>query len=559
MAEEIIKARVWWKTDTEEGWNNNPLILGPGEPAWVTNENGQGVNVKVGVGNKRFSELEYFVDYAGGQFIEVTTNALPTPETPVAYSFVPEGTYTYPGQPDLVVAPGHWGQTNWNGTTWSLKDMGSLPMQPLDVEGGALSFERGELLQENKAEVSYEGNINLFDKTKYVNDKFFGYYDVGYTYDQIATDAEGWFISQKIPATVGLPYIKTVSAIGFFDATDKMIAAFPNSKQDASVAPVGTVSLRITAPKSLLTEAMVVQGTSINGYDNGVKKLSIDQIPIAVRNEWQNTVIVAKFGGQFETINSALAFLEEKDSLSNRFVILLMPGNYVESVNLVGRYISIYGYDKESTIIRTYTNDYYHPPLDCGGNNNIYNVTVIADDDGQTTPPNGVGNMPAYALHFDTSGRYEHLGTRIQGRAVFKNVNFISHHQHAAGIGMSQDQHLIFEQCEFSSLSSSAFRAHNYMPAGATNQKMTLIDCQIHNPYGLGGNQPIVLQDPNNAAGGMDNVDTVFQFIRNVVWYDDNNSQDLLYVHAPLVPGAISGKILLGRGSFGNNITQLNG
>ncbi|MEI2291103.1 hypothetical protein [Sphingobacterium sp. ML3W] len=60
MADEIIKARVWWKVDSEANWNANDLILGPGEPAWVVNTLDQGVNVKVGNGEKKFSELPYF-------------------------------------------------------------------------------------------------------------------------------------------------------------------------------------------------------------------------------------------------------------------------------------------------------------------------------------------------------------------------------------------------------------------------------------------------------------------------------------------------------------------
>ncbi len=468
--------------------------------------------------------------------------------------FEPEPGF-YQGFPE-VTSDKRW-YFYWDMNSWSLMDMGALPMMPLDVNGGALSFERGESLEENKAEISYEGNINLFDNTKYFSDKFFAYTDVGHPYIGIATDASGWFISEKIPATEGLPYIKTNSAIGFFDSSDTMIAAHQASKLDASIAPIGTRSLRVTAQKNQLSSVMVVQGTSIENYESGRKKVSLLNLPFEITNRWKNVVIVAKSGGQFKTINQALTFINGKDDFLNPWIIIVMPGSYVESVNLIGRYVTLFGYDREATIIRTYTNDYYNPPLDAGGNNNAYNITFFADDDGQTTPPDGVGNMPAYALHFDTSSRYEHLGTRIEGRAVFKNCRFIGFHQHGAGIGISHNQHLIFEDCEFISYANTAFRAHNYLPAGATNQKMSVIRCTMHNKYGV-EMWPIMLQDPNNAVGGKDNVDTVFQFIQNVAYYEDNDSQDLLFRHPPIVPGALVGKILLGRGSFGNNIDQLN-
>jgi len=164
MAEEIldiIKARVWWKVDTEAGWNANQLILGPGEPAWVTNANGQGVNVKIGDGTKRFSDLSYFIDYAGGQYIEIEGSTLPTPETEVAYSFVGPGTYTYPGQPDLVVDENRWGQPNFANGTWSLKDMGELPTSVADGD-----FAPGE----TKGLAGGVAYSSIFDESTVVSD-----------------------------------------------------------------------------------------------------------------------------------------------------------------------------------------------------------------------------------------------------------------------------------------------------------------------------------------------------------------------------------------------------
>jgi hypothetical protein len=66
MADEIIKARVWQKVDTEENWLLNPLILGEGEQGFVWElgtPNNTTVNFKIGDGTKTFAELPYFIAY----------------------------------------------------------------------------------------------------------------------------------------------------------------------------------------------------------------------------------------------------------------------------------------------------------------------------------------------------------------------------------------------------------------------------------------------------------------------------------------------------------------
>lgn len=135
MAEEIIKARVWTKVDTLENWNNNPLLLGPGEMALVTTPSGIPLNMKWGDKNerKRFSDLPFAISYDQGQFVAIDgPGALPTPESEVAYSLVGPGTYTYPGRDDIVVEEGHWGQVVYNDGEWSFIDMGDLPQPEID-------------------------------------------------------------------------------------------------------------------------------------------------------------------------------------------------------------------------------------------------------------------------------------------------------------------------------------------------------------------------------------------------------------------------------------------
>lgn len=127
MAEqEIIKARVWQKVATEAEWNANPLILGPGEPAWVVSNGGVGINVKIGTGDKRFSDLEYFIQTEGAPQKADTSTVFP-PDTPGLY--IPTESGTYNGVTvDLSVG---YVQLIWDGSTLTKVEF------PIDLAGYA--------------------------------------------------------------------------------------------------------------------------------------------------------------------------------------------------------------------------------------------------------------------------------------------------------------------------------------------------------------------------------------------------------------------------------------
>lgn len=134
MADEIIQARLWTKVDTLENWNNNPLLLGPGELALVTNGQGVPMNMKWGdkTERKRFSDLPFAIAYDQGQFVAVTSTNLPASTAGVVrYSLVGEGTYTRAGQSDVVVPTGKIGIIVDDGATWSVSSLITLPPVPL--------------------------------------------------------------------------------------------------------------------------------------------------------------------------------------------------------------------------------------------------------------------------------------------------------------------------------------------------------------------------------------------------------------------------------------------
>lgn len=147
MAEEIIKARVWTKVDTLENWNNNPLLLGPGEMALVTTPSGIPLNMKWGdkTERKRFSDLPFAISYDQGQFVAIDgPGELPTPESEVGYSLVGPGTYTYPSQSDIVVDDVYMAILVWHDSSWDVSSLIEIPTQDLSEY-----FKKSELLTEN--------------------------------------------------------------------------------------------------------------------------------------------------------------------------------------------------------------------------------------------------------------------------------------------------------------------------------------------------------------------------------------------------------------------------
>lgn len=121
MAKQIIDARVRQKVGTEAEWLANDLKLLDGEVAVVRTGDGTPVNLKFGDGNKKFSELPYFIDFNNAQRISsVSPGALPTPAEENVYMVVTEiGDYTFGGSTIAsITEDGYQATLWWDGTAW---------------------------------------------------------------------------------------------------------------------------------------------------------------------------------------------------------------------------------------------------------------------------------------------------------------------------------------------------------------------------------------------------------------------------------------------------------
>lgn len=398
---------------------------------------------------------------------------------------------------------------------------------------------------------------NLFDPETIVLDYYINS-------DGNIESASGWFYSQKIKVTPGKTLNNRYSLAGaFYDSNNAFIIRIPASQEKIMIPSNASYYVATGVVDNNLNSKMLTIGKedsfSFLAKQSGRKSIDKSILPPSVLSRKGNNLIVSvKGGGDFRWINDALDWLKnsgENDKF-NPFTFEIIDGVYNESVDMCGLYLSLIGRNRENCIIKNYLNDYYKPPIDMAGNNHLSNLTIISDDDGQTTPPNGVNGLPSYGIHFDISSRYESMGEKVQGRSFVDNCRVMSIHTHAVGQGLWTNTHSIWSNSEFWSKNKNAFRSHSYMPAGATNQRFSMYNCRAYNDNAL---PVMVIQDPN-LADGNDNFDTVYAFQNNVFWNSNGQTGNSLLEtpHDPIDGGDLSGRIKLGKESFGNNIPRLN-
>ena len=473
------------------------------------------------------------------------------------YILLDVGTYTNLG--GINATAGKLNFASFDGTTWSKVEV-SIPNTTLSTSLDPNSTDKAETGK----------SISTAYPKEYQSDNLFDYTTVTKNYyvdiDGNLSPAEGWFYSDKIPVNPNqILQNRTGLAGAFYDVNDAFIPPRIGASYTEIIVPQNAVYFRATAPIVDIEKRVLALG-KFNQYallenETGAKTISKKLLPPSVLSRKGNNLIISvRGGGDFRWINDALDWLRNsgENDVYNPFTFEIIDGEYVESVNMIGLFLTLKGRNKENCIIKTYTNDYYNPPIDMAGRNHLQNLTIIADDDGTTTPVNGVNNMPAYGIHFDISSRYENLDWKVQGRSVVKNCRVIAKHQHAVGQGLWTDTFSIWDDCEFYSPNNVAFRSHSYLPSGATNQRFLMRNCIVKTDKV--DDFAIAIQDAN-LAGGVDSHDTVYSFQNNIITNGNAlgvKAPNLLYTHDLTQGGTLSGKILLGNDSFGNNIEKLN-
>ena len=384
---------------------------------------------------------------------------------------------------------------------------------------------------------------NLFNKEEITK----GYY-INYTTGKPAPNVD-YCISNYIEVLPNTTYSKvTTYQFAFYDETKTFISGI--NTDTTFITPNNCKYIRLSVKLKDLNNEQLEQGDTQTTYENYGLYVPRTLLPQELFDKvnYNNFLIVSKDNPQLDTINKALDKLKNIDTKDNPCTILLMPGIYEESVILAYRYITIIGVDKDTCIITNKLNDYYKPPIDLTPNSHLKNLTIIADNDGIVEIPDvGAAGHQSYAVHFDSAGRY--YNSKTEGLSRIENCILISNNFQALGSGLCINQKLICENVEFIAYkNNNAMRIHNYSLEGGYGSSAVFKDCTFISENA----EPIHVQNVNNK-----NIDTEITFIRNVA-YNNNGQADCLRHEEVLSDGSISGNIILGKGSFGNSIAELN-
>lgn len=295
---------------------------------------------------------------------------------------------------------------------------------------------------------------------------------------------------------------------------------------------------------------VVILATTVLMTVTGLVLINKDQItinPVVSKvvasipsNTTENVIKVSKDDSRdYHTIQDAIIAAQ---GMGHKVSIEIYPGVYKEHLELVGKNISLIGINKDTCIIRDDSGDYTKAPLSISGDANISNLTFISSHDDGTEYA-----IPSYAVHCDSPGA---------GTTTFFNCKMVSYQNSAVGIGLQQDQTIVFDTCELRKISnynSGSLYVHNSQFNNITNQHLIVKNCNITTDLGLA----MKVDDANTYIKGTNSP-------MDIAFYNNNFSSDelgkvkIIWFRDTPLNGGISGQIKLAKDSSGNNIASLN-
>lgn len=262
-----------------------------------------------------------------------------------------------------------------------------------------------------------------------------------------------------------------------------------------------------------------------------------------------NTIIVAKEGGDYTSINDAVQDSSEND------VILVYPGVYKETIRGASRIVNIQGVCKEKCIVQMDTAERENPPAEFAAGY-VANMTFIETGTAAT--------KDIYTASRGTCGYGIHVDFGFQsGKALtIENCNIISYTDPGIGIGLKPNFKLSLRNCYIQQLID--FENHPdtedigalYMHESADlsagfNQNLEIINCRV---YGTGKYSLGLSGDHGNIT---DRSATVLAI--NSHFWAEHTGKNSLYSRTTPIPPALSGQnIYLSDQSYGNNMPILN-
>ena len=256
---------------------------------------------------------------------------------------------------------------------------------------------------------------------------------------------------------------------------------------------------------------------------------------------------VAKDGtGDYSTIMDAVRNAGDVDSPTT---IVLHEGVYNEIVYLGNKHnISIIGVNRDQCIIKNTSGIYANTPVMVTGNFELRNLTIRMEEQGfyPEYTDNVWATYPGYALHIDENSK--DVNEKTTGRVV--NCTLYSEAFPAVGMGVNQNQKIIFENCEMIRNCNKeyfkrdnwkgAFLCHSSNYTSAPNQLLVLRNCVMISNYGYSGNIRGNLGDSSNFT---------VEAINNTCYSEEMGLDAFEYVR---------GESKLSKISHGNTASSLN-
>ena len=258
--------------------------------------------------------------------------------------------------------------------------------------------------------------------------------------------------------------------------------------------------------------------------------------------------------GGYKTIQSAIDASKDGD------VIVIMPGEYEESIKMFDQNRHIVGVSREACIIKNGLNKYDTPPMEVNIGS-IENLTIIADDyDSDINKMDMVNDGAPYAVHAD------HGYEADEFELCIRNCTLISKWCAAIGMGVHYNQKITVDNCDLISYASEkvwspytqnyyymgALYVHNESSeiSGECGSYLLVKDCVIR-----GYDNAITLYSLNNGNG------LTIDFINNTLSSDQNGTTDsnIFIRKGNPSQGCLDGEdLFLGDLSHGNNLEILN-
>lgn len=282
-----------------------------------------------------------------------------------------------------------------------------------------------------------------------------------------------------------------------------------------------TSTVALTLPSESGTLALKSDTSSLSSIYNVLKRINIkssgdfnNKICFVSKNPFSEVFNGTTYTG-YSTINRAI---EAEYNSNYTLNVIVLPGTYKESVNIVNKKINVFGVDKHTCIV---TNDegYDNPPFEICSGNTIANLTIICNDDGSTSYSN-----LAYCVHMD----YDYSGSPI----TIDNCIMHSYQSACIGFGTRGGSPFYVTNCEMYKHANSRLSSHSSFDNGVVYGHNAYVDQTvaeemyfINNYMEAETGYSIYIFNANKyyPGGNGGSPDTELTFVGNTIWSRDES------------------------------------